>query len=1299
MAADRIKHRPALGQVVQIGTLYDAVTDSFLPENLFVPSCRPHQNVIQSRYSSIPKETRAIGPVGDAYADKFKLLGIPPDLGASIVSGLLELDESGSDSAAFVAQCSTGSVDGQTAVLHRSTFMMETVRLKSKELGRSIDRDLLRHPVATHFVVAVDWGIENIVNISLPPGRSSSSKDRSSASQAVQKAAEALKNALTPAGPQSPLSTLGVDGQEYDITVYSNVLGRIVKTDNLDDAAKADRQAAQLVQQPAGDQLGPKPRGMPFKYRLISIEEVRNAVGDEEEEESDEFLLDDTHEDQYDGPKLVEIRIEQYERFSAMFETLLATYRSFVEYSEFLKIHQRYAQPSHSKAVADLVNTLNEASKSLKQQFGSTLREVRSARQAMESLDSFYDAAATRVGELCSEADIVGQERCKVEFIARAVQAGATYLGYGQNSTAASFLAQHNKNGLEAYILTFSLDCMLLNGEVWTEHEALVFETLATKAPVLLMDHDAAATSSGRKRLEVPRLSRHVSSIEATPDVLGEREFLSDKSLARSADSSSYAKNARPPVARRVVRIPCPNTNCDAAVVHSWLCAKCHHVLEYGYTDTFVYCSCGRSPAATFEFRCSKSSGHGSAFVKYADRSRLEQLLLALPSSDYVNILLLGETGVGKSTFINAFINYMSFDTLDEALASDQLHSVIPCSFSTQVMDRSRPGGKITEHRVVVGKRDDENDGSRGNSATQQTSVYPINIGSRTYRLIDTPGVGDTRGPNADRKNMADILATINSYEELHGILILLKSNNSRLTVTFRFCIQELLMHLHRDALHNIAFGFTNTRISNYTPGDTFGPLKTLLDQHPDINLPLNGDTTYCFDSESFRYLAAQRQGVEMENAESFRRSWKHSSEESNRLINYFRSRQPHLVTNTISLNGTRQLILGLTKPMAEIAQLIQQNIIRCQAQEKEIADRRLAGEDLRKKLQIQKVLLKSRPLSMPRTVCADRNCIEVKDNGGQQITVYKTHCHPECYLDGVRVEAIGQPGLIHCVAFNGNTCRRCSHHWRNHLHIMYELDPYTTTMTDAAVQKQLDSNADDARVREQALKSIKQQVSEYQQEHDRVQRAAAVFGAYLRAKSISAYNDATAEYLEELIRLEQEISAVSGDRTKLDMLRQDLKCHEELVMALTRGTALPDEWKGMDTTLNEASIDKLVQEMYALKHFGAQLRDIHRTVKQSHQATYRERPYHVKQRKRATSPARKPSTKSGSTYSTLGSIAGRLGFKSKSASSSSVTSAHGSSVGINYSSSSSSGYRSNPLREAWRPGANNAVYPIRPAA
>lgn len=87
-------------------------------------------------------------------------------------------------------------------------------------------------------------------------------------------------------------------------------------------------------------------------------------------------------------------------------------------------------------------------------------------------------------------------------------------------------------------------------------------------------------------------------------------------------------------------------------------------------------------------------------------------------------------------------------------MKAEKLNWLIPCSFSTQVIDRTRADGKIEEISVKVGSRKDEMDGSKGASATQQTTVYPVTIGSSTIRLFDTPGIGDTRGIDHDRQNM-----------------------------------------------------------------------------------------------------------------------------------------------------------------------------------------------------------------------------------------------------------------------------------------------------------------------------------------------------------------------------------------------------------------------------------------------------------------------------------------------------------------------------------------------------------------
>ncbi|KAI1414195.1 hypothetical protein F5Y13DRAFT_160001 [Hypoxylon sp. FL1857] len=563
----------------------------------------------------------------------------------------------------------------------------------------------------------------------------------------------------------------------------------------------------------------------------------------------------------------------------------------------------------------------------------------------------------------------------------------------------------------------------------------------------------------------------------------------------------------------------------------------------------------------------------------------------------------------------------MSFDTLDDALKED-LNHVVPCSFSAQIMDRSNPEGEIKEFRVQVGSRDDEKDGSKGESATQKTSVYAIQIGSKTIRLIDTPGMGDTRGLEYDQKNMADILATISSYDKLHGIIILLKSNNARLTVTFNFCVSELLTHLHRSAAANMVFGFTNTRISNYTPGDTFGPLKTILAKHSGVGLSLNGQTTYCFDSESFRYLAAFKSGHELENIDDFRRSWKYSRDEAHRLVEHFQAKPPYSIHNTVSLNRARQHISELTQPMAEVSQLIRTNLSLCEDKRKELDDTQLSGESLRQRLQVEKVHYESIALRKPRTVCKNSLCIEYRDNGestNTQVAIYKTICHRECSRPNVTPDHQGHPNLYGCAAFNGDMCMKCGHFWQDHMHVTYELKERKVMVTDAAVRQQLKAHADDVSLREAALHDLDKRISEYKVEHGQIQQAAAMFGLFLKKYSITPYNDATLEYLDMLIKDEkgkihaaqQQGMSASGNQKRLNAIETDRQRHVELVEALT--TSMDDSKSSQQRVLDPADVDHLVKKLYGLKHFGQNLKSVKNTITSAHESSYRERPYRVK--------------------------------------------------------------------------------------
>lgn len=398
-------------------------------------------------------------------------------------------------------------------------------------------------------------------------------------------------------------------------------------------------------------------------------------------------------------------------------------------------------------------------------------------------------------------------------------------------------------------------------------------------------------------------------------------------------------------------------------------------------------------PLDAFKFKCN-GTVHGSKFWPF-DSLRLLKHLNALEPFDELNILILGETGVGKSTFVNAFINYLTFESLDTAMNSEKFHWAIPSAFSMLHVDKNDPNEGFIQTDVSVGHSEDEHVGSTGNSATQKASVYTVKLGETLVRLIDTPGIGDTRGVEKDKENMADILGKLKYFPKLHGILILLKPNDSRLTVMFRFCVKELLTHLHRDAARNMVFGFTNTRISNYTPGDTFKPLQRLLQEHDNVGLVLSRHTIYCFDSESFRFLAAHKQGTTMEHEEDFRRSWQHSEREARRLVTHFQSLPPHLVKSTLSLNRTRELIHQLTRPMADITQTIETTIRINESNIETLSQYKLEGDDLRSRLDFQKLVLVTIKLKRPRTVCSDSICVEYRDDGyGEKKTVYKSNCH-----------------------------------------------------------------------------------------------------------------------------------------------------------------------------------------------------------------------------------------------------------------------------------------------------------------
>lgn len=272
------------------------------------------------------------------------------------------------------------------------------------------------------------------------------------------------------------------------------------------------------------------------------------------------------------------------------------------------------------------------------------------------------------------------------------------------------------------------------------------------------------------------------------------------------------------------------------------------------------------------------SSGESDVEEKLVDLTLNEDRQI----HDVINILLLGETGVGKSTFINAVANYITYKYF-EAAEKNKLIILVPSKF--EIKDKHN-----NDHQINIGSATDENEHlETGVSATQgvKTYLFPIVKKRLKLRIIDTPGMGDTRGIEEDKNNCNNTLKYINKLDYLHAICFLFKPTEARKTIFFQYCISQILCRFDKLACSKLFFVFPKSRGENYGASETLDVLQTIFAEikkySPDVNIPLTlNSNVFCFDNESFRFLAAQNRNIEFDDdvKKISKKSWRISTKQ-----------------------------------------------------------------------------------------------------------------------------------------------------------------------------------------------------------------------------------------------------------------------------------------------------------------------------------------------------------------------------------------------------------------------------------
>ncbi|KAE9547330.1 hypothetical protein FO519_009457, partial [Halicephalobus sp. NKZ332] len=295
-----------------------------------------------------------------------------------------------------------------------------------------------------------------------------------------------------------------------------------------------------------------------------------------------------------------------------------------------------------------------------------------------------------------------------------------------------------------------------------------------------------------------------------------EEDYVKKLNLARTKDipiPEDREKRIKPRRFHKKFKVRCPWVNCFATPL-TWHCAHCGNELEVFEEENEVYfsCHCGDRKMTDFYGRCSHEH-HPEIAIPFTENLK-ESINFEDNQREQRTIILLGDSGVGKSTSINNLITTVNYETWEEAKKGECINAV-PLWRSIKIN-----GGPARKWKQMEGCYMKNEKGTPRKSATANPVTYSFtyNDNGKEYLImvVDTAGSNDTKGSKTvDENHRLDVVEQAISLESCNTFCFVIGSGGQRTRDDTTHVIEAMKQTLNPEFNKHTSFLQTNSSSLN----------------------------------------------------------------------------------------------------------------------------------------------------------------------------------------------------------------------------------------------------------------------------------------------------------------------------------------------------------------------------------------------------------------------------------------------------------------------------------------------------